>query len=445
MPNNPFTIGQPVSPENFVGRTTEISAALDQIYNHGSLAIWGGPKMGKSSFLEKLAAPQYWEENQGESSKAVIVLLSCENIKPFSGPLFWREVLSILKDQLDDEPTLQADIEKLLAAGQTTKDSLRQVLRKLGKQKKFLVLLVDDYDTALYPKEDYTETAMEVFLSECRNLAYHAPERKHLSMVVTSLKRLNELGPKLNPNASPWYNHYLFQSLKPFTNNDFEQLLKIANISIEPKLQEAIREITGGYPTLLQIACSLLYRELEKGEGKTLDIAAFARGFESDTKHIFQNIWQRCSEVEQTLLMLMALSGLKGRLHKKIKFDLSDIDLIFTQRVRELTNLEEQGIILRTKNANEQAEIREYAFTSSIMERWVIQEIWNTDEAELQKRKIVFLNLMSHQQLEKFTTAIHWVWKHKDEIPSTLEWFGKISSALPKGAIKGLINWNLGA
>lgn len=141
----------------------------------------------------------------------------------------------------------------------------------------------------------------------------------------------------------------------------------------------------------------------------------------------------------------MALSGLKGRLHKKIKFDLSDIDLIFTQRVRELTNLEEQGIILRTKNANEQAEIREYAFTSSIMERWVIQEIWNTDEAELQKRKIVFLNLMSHQQLEKFTTAIHWVWKHKDEIPSTLEWFGKISSALPKGAIKGLINWNLGA
>ncbi|MBD2203086.1 AAA-like domain-containing protein [Calothrix sp. FACHB-1219] len=445
MPNNPFTVGQPVSPEKFVGRTTEISAALDQIYNHGSLAIWGGPGMGKSSFLEKLAAPQYWEEFPGQSSKAVIVLLSCQTIQPFNALNFWREVLTILKDELHNEPNLQADIEKLLAAGQTTKDSLRQVLQKLGQQKKFLVLLLDDYDAALYPNEQYTEADMETFLSECRSLAYHARERKHLAIIVTSLKRLNEIGPKLNPNASPWYNHYLFQSLKPFTNHDFDQLLQHANLSIEPQLKEAIREITGGHPTLLQIACSLLYREVKKGEGTILDVTAFAQNFESDTKQIFQNIWDRCSEVEQTLLMLMALSGLKGRLHKKIKFDMSDIDLIFTQKVRELTNLEEQGVITRTKNTNGQAEIREYSFTSSIMERWVIQEIWNTNETALQQRKKVFLNLMSHQQLEKFTTDSQWLWQHKDEIPTILEWFGKISAALPKGAIKGLINWNLGA
>lgn len=75
------------------------------------------------------------------------------------------------------------------------------------------------------------------------------------------------------------------------------------------------------------------------------------------------------------------------------------------------------------------------------MERWVIQELGNSNDASLQKRQLVFLNLMSHEQAKKVTEAIRWLWQHKDEIPSTLEWFGKISSALPKGAIQSLFNW----
>ena len=412
IPRNPFFVGKPVPPEHFVGRTSEIAAAFDQIYNRSHLAIWGSPGMGKTSFLEKLADSQTWKEHGLNSSQAIIVLLSCESIYPFTPSGFWREVLSLLKDKLDDKPALQTDITQLIEQGKTTKDSLRQILRKLGKQNRFLVLLVDDYDLALQENEKYTHDEMEQFLSECRNLAVHCQERQYFSMIVTSLKRLNELGPELNPSKSPWYNHYLFQRLKPFNNTEIAQLLSPLRT---PEARDAIREIADGHPTLLQIAGLLLYRELETG--KVPDLQAFIDDFESDTIQIFQTIWERTNQVEQTLLMLIALSNLEGRLHQRRQFDLSGIDLIFSQRERELSKLKEQGVIVH--RVNEQTTM--YSFTSSIMERWVIQQLWNTDEDSLQARQKVFLNLMSHQQAEKLTNAIRWLGQHKDDVLSTLK------------------------
>ncbi|WP_017318193.1 AAA family ATPase [Mastigocladopsis repens] len=437
MQQNPFIVGQTVSPESFVGRKSEIDAAFDQIFNRSHLAIWGGPGMGKSSFLEKLASPQVWEERGENLSKIVIVLFSCQSINPFTASGFWKEVLIGMKGQLDTEPALQTDIETLLEQGLTTKDCLRQTLKKLGKKGKFLVLLVDDYDAALYENEQYTQADMVTFLSECRNLAYHCQERKYLSMIVTSLMRLNELGPPLSPASSPWYNHYLFQSLKLFSEKEVDQLLGIVPETPQSQpLRDIIREIAGGHPALLQNAGSLLYRELPTAQGTALDAQAFAGKFESDTRQIFQNIWKRCSEQEQSLLMLIALYPLKGRLHKN-SYDLSGIDIIFSQKERELTNLEEQGVITRTEQGNKKIP----SFTSSLMEEWVIQELGNTNNESLEKRRKVFLKLMSHEQAENVTQAIRWLWNHTQEISSALELFGKLSAAFPKGAIQGLFNW----
>ncbi|MCP2730519.1 ATP-binding protein [Limnofasciculus baicalensis] len=437
MPN-PFFVGQAVPPQRFVGRTSELDAAFDQIHNRSHMAIWGGPGMGKTSFLEKLASTETWQQHRLDSSSAVIVLVSCGNIIPFTPAGFWREVLSLLREKLDREPAIQANIDTLLA-NRTTKESLRQVLRKLGQSKKFLVLLIDDYDAALQTNEEYTEAEMELFLSECRSLSYHSQERKYLSMIVASLKRLNELGPKLNLNKSPWYNHYLFQSLKPFNDTEFDQLLGIQKTPGLDKdileLRKAIREIAGGHPAMLQIAGSFLYREVRGSQGQVLDAQDFSARFESDTKQFFDNTWRRCNEVEKNLLMLIALMDLKGRLHKNKKFDLSDIDIIFSQKERDLTNLEEQGVIIRKVHAGKS----EYSFTSSIMKRLVVQELWNTNN--LQDREKIFFNPMSHGQAKKITNTIQWLWKNKDQALSAIEWSGKLLAALPTGAIKGLFNW----
>lgn len=426
MLKNPFIVGKPVSPEHFVGRASEIAAAFDQIYNRSHLAIWGGSGMGKTSFLQKLESPQAWQDHGMDASQAVIIRFSCESITPFTPSNFWGEILSLVKDKLAGQSALQAEIDTILQAGKPTKDSLRQILRKLKTQDKYLVLLIDDFHVALDTNQEYDEDAMQKFLSECRNLAVHSAEGQHLSIIVTSLKRLNELGPKLNPNASPWYNHYLFLRLKTFNNTEIDDIFKTLRI---PDLREAIKEVTGGHPSLLQTSGFLLHRDLLTANAPSVD--KFVSDFESVTQQIFQNIWQRCSEVEQTLLMLMALSALKGRLHKQKQFDVSGIELIFSQREAELIKLEEQGVVTHT--VLEEKNI--YSFTSSTMERWVVQKLQQTDDKWFQAREKVFLNLMSRQQMDKFTTAIKWLWKNQDKIPKIVEWFGKLVAAFPKGFI----------
>ncbi|NEQ80601.1 MAG: ATP-binding protein [Moorea sp. SIO2I5] len=427
MMQNPFTYGQPVSSDRFVGRRSEIMAAFDQINNRSNLALWGGPAMGKTSFLEFLASPQVWKDYEQDPSKAVIVLLSCESIQPFTASGFWQEVFRLLQEELDSDPDLQEQIQTLLNQGKATTRGMRKVLKQLGKRHKFLVLLVDDYDGALRENQHYSHAEMETFVTECRSIAYHSPERKYLSMIVASLRPLNELGPALNPNSSPWYNHYLFQSLKPFTDPDINQLM--AGIPITPTLRDLIREIAGGHPALLQIAGSLLYRELQTG--KIPDAQAFARDFEGKTRQIFETIWKRCSEVEQALLMLMALFKLEGRLHHNKHFDLKGIDLIFSQHQRELTNLAEQGVITNQKEQGGIISHQDLLFTSSIMERWVIQELWQTNHPLLEDRQKVFLNLLSHTQAQKVTEAINWLWQHQDKVKTALAWVSKVSGVFP--------------
>ncbi|NEQ63015.1 MAG: ATP-binding protein [Moorea sp. SIO4A1] len=428
MPNNPFIVGKPVPPERFVGRTALIETAFDQISHRSNLSVWGGPGIGKSSFLELLTWPEIWRIHQTDPSQAVIVLLNCLSIHPFTGSGFWGKVLSLIKTKLDSNPGLQADIDRFLQDGKSTAEDFRKVLGKLGAHNKFLVLLADDYDAVFRTHETYTEADMEAFLSECRSVAYFAEERQYLSMIVTSSRRLNELGPSLTPDKSPWYNHYLFRQLKPFTKNEVDTLL--FGMPMTPALRDGIKEIADGHPVLLQNAGYLLYQELRSGGD--LDPVTFAQEFQNTTLHIFQQMWELSNPIEQTLLMLIALSELKGRLRNQ-RYDISNIDNIFSQQELELDALVGQGVIKRQYTEDK----INYSFASSIMEWWVVKKIQNSNETELEQRKKVFLNVMSSKQAEKVTTAIRWLWNNKDQVPSILEWIGKVTAALPKGAIGG--------
>jgi hypothetical protein len=417
MTPNPFFPGKPVPTESFIGRKSEINFAFDQIYNRSHFAIWGGPGMGKSSFLRKLANKQIWTEYGLDPSQGIPVILNCQsqNLIPFTPGGFWRESVSLLHDKLDSEPELQAEIKPLLEQT-VTGDSLRQALRILGRKNKFLLLLVDDFDAALVTNNQYTENEMETFLAQCRSLAVHAEESEHFSMIVASLQRLNELGPKLNPNASPWYNHYLFQPLKLFTT---EELVELLTIIRPPTLRHEIINITGGHPTLVQTAGFFLYRELQNGNNANIN--SFAGNFERDTQQIFQTIWHRCNPKEQVLLMLIALLDMGGHIGE-LNFKLKGIGRIFTQDERSLIRLEEQGVITSSPRDNEKF----YSFTSPLMKKWVIQEILQTPEQSIRDREKEFMNLMSHGQVNKVKEVVTWLGKHPEQVGSALDWITKV-------------------
>ncbi|NEP46739.1 MAG: ATP-binding protein, partial [Okeania sp. SIO2H7] len=356
-------------PERFVGRENEIAIAFDQILTRSNLALWGGSGIGKTSFLELLASREIWQLQGYDPSNAIIVYLNCLGIYPFVASTFWREILKLIKEQLETEVFYRSNIDTLIAKAEVTKDDVGQILKKIGEANQFLLLLLDDYDATLRPHPKYTENDIKNFLSECRNLAYHSQERRYLSVIVTSSRRLTEISPNLTPENSPWYNHYLFQPLKPFTDN--EAAILLAGMPMTPSMRDGIREIAGGHPALLQNAGFLLYSK--RRSGPMPDVETYVRDFLTATEQYFQGTWQLANELEQTLLMLIALSNLKGRL-QKTRYDLGDISIIFSQRERELNELEQRGVIIRSF-AEEKTN---YSFASSLMEWWVIKEIENS-------------------------------------------------------------------
>ncbi|NER98784.1 MAG: ATP-binding protein [Symploca sp. SIO1B1] len=441
----PFFPNRLVPPNHFVGRETDVQIAFECISSRdpdhpAHMAIWGGPGVGKSSFLKYLAASECWEKYGQDLSKAIIVYLDCVDIRPFIPSNFWRQLLNILRNKLENSTTLQSEVNLLLEKEEVKHNDLEEILQKIGEQNQFLVLLLDNYDTAFHSHEHYTEADLYDFLFHCRYLAYSSEQSKYLSMIVTSSRRLNEIGPKLTLVKSPWYNHYLFYLLKPFTDHKVDELL--GSIPITPALKEGMREIADGNPSLLQNALYHLYSKLKSGQ--IPEPETFANEFWSANKHFFQMSWELLNELEQTLLMLIALSGLKGRLHNQ-NFDIGGIENIFTQHTNTLNNLEERGII-RVIIDEGKKDKKVYSFASSLMEWWVINEILNSNEEEIKNREKAFLKIMSRRQVDKLTGSIRWLWQRREVPINVMEYLGKLAVAVTKPAIQeviqGLTDWS---
>lgn len=429
MAGNPFFVSGPVSPEAFVGRDSSANIAFDQIAKRAHTAFYGSPGMGKSSLLRYLAAPDVWRARGKDRSTAIAVFLNCSGIAPFTPEAFWREMLLLVRDELDadgdnsaDDEALYDRLDRAIARDRVEIGDVRRVLRQIGQQDRFLLLLLDDYDAALHPHDRYTEAEMLVFLSEFRDLAVHRKEGAFLSTVVTTFRRLTELGPTLPPSGSPWYNHYLFEPLKPLSDEEVRSQFFSPQsplfIPASPAVQTGIRAIADGHPALLQNAGYLLYDTLRDGE--LPNIADFTLAFESRTEQYFLDTWRFSTDIEQVLLMLVALSQLEGQLGDR-QYAIGDIDLIFSQRTRELIDLEERGV-LRRVSANGKTR---YEFASSMMEWWVVREIENSDEAALRQREKIFLRLMSRERAAQLQALFRTLWEHRDTVQSVLAWIAR--------------------
>ena len=179
--SNPFCPpGSPLPTKLLVGRDTEIAIAFDSINKCSHLAIYGSSGIGKSVFLKYLESAEVWQQRGLDHTKALIVLINCQGIYPFSPSQFWREVLTLLKEQVSQESSLLATIDLLLAKEVIQTKELRSILQKIGEQKQFLLLLLDDYDTVLQSNEIYPEPEMIGFLREFRDLAVHRREGRYL-------------------------------------------------------------------------------------------------------------------------------------------------------------------------------------------------------------------------------------------------------------------------
>lgn len=342
MSQNPFYVSGPVPLECFVGRSVEIKIAFDQISKHAHAAFYGSPGMGKSSLLRQLIAPTVWNARGLDMSQFWVVSFNCTDVNPFTSTKFYRAILEHLQEQVEESSELEEAIAAVLQEDLIEKSDLRRIVGRIGQQGKSLLLLLDDFDWVLHPHAAYTEIEMLTFLNEFRNLAVHSAESQYLSTIVTSFRPITELGPTLIPGGSPWYNHFLCHVLRPFSEQEVEKYFFTVDsplfIPISPQLKTAILQLTDGHPALLQNAFYLLYDKLQAGQ--IPNGREFAQDFKSRTSHFFRDTWQFSTNEDQVLLMLIALYQREGRLNRQSQFSLNDLDLVFSQRGRELFELE---------------------------------------------------------------------------------------------------------
>lgn len=187
MSANPFQI-EPVSPEFLVGRESEINLMFDQIANKSHLAIYGGSGIGKSSLLKYAGYAQAWRDRGLDFSQVVIVELNCRGIYPFTSSDFWRDIVTSIKNQAEPQTQLANKTEQILKKEQVRTNDLRPVLKEIGKQDKFLLLLLDDFDIAAQENPKYSESDITGFLYEFRTLAVNRPESIYLSSIVALSK-----------------------------------------------------------------------------------------------------------------------------------------------------------------------------------------------------------------------------------------------------------------
>lgn len=422
MKKNPFYPVGAVPPEYFIGRKSQIQIIFDIIPSHfrGHLAFYGISGIGKSSLLNVLMSPQIWQEYNRDYSKAFIVYIDCSTIDPFTPLNFWRNILVLLKDEVDNCKDLMIFINQTLNENLIDSNKIRQTLRKIQQydHNKFLLLLIDDYDCALKENNQYGQEDITKFLREFRNLCIGMKTKKYISTIVTTSRPLNELGPKPKPFGSPWYNHYLFQLIKPYSKREVLEIFFNSKskyyIPIKSSLQETVLNITGGHPQLIQQAGYFLHNKIQ--DCKIYDFTSFVSDFRLQTEHIFYNIWQFSTSEEQIILMLISMSNLKGDLGDR-KFSLTNVNKIFSQRKREIEDLEARGIIKQIGDEEQNS----YEFRSLIMKWWVLEEIRNCNDQEIKKREKIFLSLMSREQLNTVIQVI----KYLEKYPNVVESFVK--------------------
>ncbi|WP_416670929.1 hypothetical protein [Egbenema bharatensis] len=377
--------------------------------------MFGVGGVGKTTFLQQLASHCVWQQHGFEPNSLVIVLVSCLSVAPpFTAANFWFEVLNLLHDELEDLPQVQAEVNTLLEQETFNVRGIRQILRRLSKYNRRLVLLIDDYEEALQPHEHYTKAEIDLFLTEQRSLAYSSTQRQQISLVVSTSRPLGEFSFPPRPDRSPWFNHYLFLPLHSFSRSEAEALLN--PISMPATLQDTVWEATGGNPTLLQLAGSLLYTELRNG--RLLEPNQFVQAFVHQAEPFFQYIWTELSEMEQMLLIVIILRNLAHRLQGKQAVDLYKIDRLLSQRERELLYLVDWGILTKGSHSGEMS----YTFCSSMLEWWMLKQIQESHSERLPDRSITAFSFVDADPANDMSGIFRLVWQYVDLNVSISEW-----------------------
>lgn len=270
---NPFFHGNPVPPNQLIGREKELRRIMGRIVNQGqSTAITGLPRSGKTSILEYLKAPAAPDFYGDWANQLIFSYVDAFALGGQCAPVqFWTQALKPLEEYLEEYIVTHSPAPALAEAYKTCQQnnfstsSLERLIAQVRQAGLRLVLMIDGFDILLH----YANLNNPEFFGSLRSIASRS--KGGLALVITgnaSLSQLHEATKQFNSTGSPYFNFMDEITLGPLSEADIDTLLHQGDAYFTEDDRRFIKKLAGGHPYPLQLASSILWEEYEHGDDK---------------------------------------------------------------------------------------------------------------------------------------------------------------------------------
>jgi hypothetical protein len=171
--------------------------------------------------------------------------------------------------------------------------------------------------------------------------------------------------------------------------------------------------LSGYHPQLAQIAAAIIFdQRIDLGaplEQTTLE-EIVGEQFKSEVCFVFEALWQRATEIERLLLMLITLQTCQGKLLSG-QYSLSDLPELFGERERELLELTQRGLLTRM-----QVNPPLYNIFSPVFQWWILKELETSSPDYLNERRKVWGNLVTQKRAEQLGSVIEFLKSNRQNI-----------------------------
>ncbi|EDN67660.1 conserved hypothetical protein [Beggiatoa sp. PS] len=357
--NNPFIHGNPVAPEQLLGRKNELYTIAGRISTGQSTAVTGSPRSGKTSILKYLETETllYDPENPEKpitlydediKEKLIFSYLDAYSWGTKFKPIdFWNNALKRIQDKIKTHEELYKTYQNC-QKNHFDNFLIEKLIDQIRNVDKRLVLIIDGFEELLnHSSEDWNAQ----FFGSLRTLASRSSGA--LVLVIAANKSLSHLQKEVQEftkTNSPYFNFIYEVRLGALPEISIDILLKPGNFTLDDA--DFLKDIAGGHPYLLQVAASILWSSDEKEDNllkrQQKVVEAFYMAVHDDLSEIWQS-WPSTLQQAFSSVTLAQLSNFKNIL-KKQGIDVDSISRYIPPLKLNLEILKYYGFVTEDEN-----------------------------------------------------------------------------------------------
>ncbi len=301
-------------PAQFYGRRREVARIFSRLGadRPQSIAVVGERRIGKSSLLNYLCAPEVQRQHLARPDEYVFVFMDLQQRRRVA-----------LDDFLQ---TWLVEIQRSAALPVTEKpgfDGIHAVLNQLRAERRKLIAIFDEFDVLTSNRSFSAD-----FFAFLRSLA----NNYEVAYVTSSGRELQELCHADQIADSPFFNIFTNIYLRAFPDADAYELItrpsEQSGLPLAPYAED-IRRLSGNFPFYLQIACSIYFEQLQ--DTGRLDIPAVEEAFDDEVRGHFRYLWEHFSADERAVCQAIANGQPVLREHTYVFEDFKRAGYILTE------------------------------------------------------------------------------------------------------------------